>query len=296
MHADEFDIDSALVYRLVSTQFPQWASLAITPVRSTGTDNAMFLLGEALVARLPRVPWAADQVGKEQTWLPKLAPLLPMAIPTPVGKGEPDAGYPWEWSVLEWIDGETASLDRLDNPCQAASDLARFVLALQTVEPTGGPLAGDHNSGRGLPLARRDDAVRSCISQLEDTIDTDRAVAAWEKALKAPPWEKPPVWIHGDIQPGNLIQSEGRIKAVIDFGCLGVGDPACDLLPAWNFFAGDAREVFRTMVDVDDATWERGRGWALSVGIIALPYYRDTNPALASLALHTIEEVLSHCD
>lgn len=293
MHADEVETSAALVRRLLAAQFPRWAHLPITPVPSAGTDNALYRLGDDMVVRLPRIHWAVGQVDKEQRWLPRLAPLLPLDIPVPLAAGAPGAGYPWRWSVYRWLDGENATLDRLADPGQAAADLAGFVAALQRIDATGGPPPGDHNSWRGVPLARRDAATRAAIAALRGILDTDAATTAWEAALAAPAWGGPPVWLHGDLQAGNLLARDGRLSAVIDFGCLGVGDPACDLLPAWSLFTAETRPVFRAALAVDDATWARGRGWALSFGLIALPYYWDTNPGLAAIARHAIAEALA---
>ncbi|RIH90582.1 Phosphotransferase enzyme family protein [Calidithermus terrae] len=293
MHADELDTDASLVRRLLEAQFPQWAGLPVEPVRSAGTDNAIYRLGDGMAVRLPRIPAAAAQVDKEQLWLPRLAPLLPLPVPVPLAKGAPGEGYPWHWSVCRWLEGENATLERLAEAAQAAADLAHFVAALQRIDATGGPPPGPHNSGRGVPLAVRDGPTRAAIASLQGMLDAGAVTAAWEAALQAPPHDGPPVWIHGDLQPGNLLAVGGRLSAVIDFGCLGVGDPACDLQAAWNLFTAEAREAFRSALGVDGATWARGRGWALSVALIALPYYQHTNPFLAGVARHTIREVLA---
>lgn len=292
MHADEVDTDAALVRRLLAAQLPRWADLPVAPVPSAGTDNALYRLGDEMVVRLPRIESAAGQVEKEWHWLPALVPHLPLPIPVPLAQGAPSEGYPWRWSVTRWLEGENATVGRLAAPCQAATALAGFIAALQGIAPDGGPPPGRHNAFRGAPLARRDASTRAAIAALRGTIDVDAATAAWEAALRAPAWPGPPVWIHGDLQPANLLVAQGRLSAVIDFGCLGVGDPACDVMAAWTFLTADTRDVFRTALPVDDATWERGRGWALSFGLIALPYYRDTNPVLAGIARRAIDEAL----
>jgi aminoglycoside phosphotransferase (APT) family kinase protein len=293
MHSDEVDTDVSLVGRLLAAQFPQWADLPIEPVRSAGTDNALYRLGEDMVVRLPRIHWATGQVDKEQRWLPRLAPHLPLAIPVPLAMGAPAEGYPWHWSVYRWLAGETATVERVADLRQAATDLARFIAALQRIDPTGGPPPGPNNSHRGEPLATRDAQTRAAIASLHGMLDAGAVTAAWEAALAAPTWQGPPVWIHGDLQAGNLLARQGRLSAVIDFGCLGVGDPACDLQVAWNFLSAETRDVFRAALQVDAATWARGRGWALSVGLIALPYYQNTNPILAGISRHAIDEVLA---
>ncbi len=292
MHTDEVDISVSLVRRLIAAQFPQWADLSIEPIHSAGTDNAIFRLGVDMSVRLPRIQNATQQVDKEHQWLPRLAPYLPLAIPVPLAKGTSGEGYPWQWSVYQWLEGKNATIEPISDTDQAARDLAYFIAVLQQIDPTGGPLPGSHNSFRGEPLITRDAETCAAISTLHDMIDASVATVAWETALQAPVWNRPPVWIHGDLSPLNLLIKRGRISAVIDFGCLGVGDPACDLQVAWNLLSTQSRDVFRAALQIDDAMWARGRGWALSVGLIALPYYQSTNPVLASIAQYAIDEIL----
>jgi aminoglycoside phosphotransferase (APT) family kinase protein len=292
MHVDEQDTDPSLVRRLIGAQFPQWADLPVEPVHSAGTDNALYRLGDDKVVRLPRIPSAVGQVEKEHEWLPRLGPLLPLAVPVPLGKGSPGEGYPWHWSVYRWLEGQKAAVEGMADSDHAAKDLARFITALHRIDPTDGPVPGPHNSFRGVPLRTRDSATRAAIDTLRDMVDVRAATAAWEAALQAPAWRGAPVWIHGDLQPGNLLTRNGRLCAVIDFGCLGVGDPACDLAVAWNLLSTRAREGFRRELAIDEAIWARGRGWALSIGLIALPYYYKTNPSLAAISRYTIDQVL----
>jgi aminoglycoside phosphotransferase (APT) family kinase protein len=277
---------------LVAAQFPQWAHLPIRRVRSAGTDHAIYRLGADMAVRMPRIAWAVEQVEKEQRWLPRLAAHLPLEIPTPLAHGRPGAGYPWHWSVYRWIAGEDATLERLDDAHRAAADLAAFVTALWRIDPTGGPIAGTHNFGRGVPLRERDAPTRAAFAALDGVFDPAALTTAWELALDASRWDRAPVWVHGDLMPGNLLVVAGRIRAVIDFGGLGLGDPACDLMVAWNLFDRGARSTFHAKLGIDAATRTRGRGWALSVAAIQLPYYRDTNPQLAAIARRTIEQVL----
>jgi aminoglycoside phosphotransferase (APT) family kinase protein len=292
MHADELDIDVQLVHRLVVSQFPHWADLPLAPVPSAGTDNAIYRLGAELVARLPRSPSRVAPLVNERTWLPRLG-SLPLAVPVTVAEGDPGEGYPWTWSIYRWLEGDNPTLDSVADLERAAIDLAEFVRALQRLDPTGGPPPGEHNFGRGEPLVRRDDATRTAIASLHDELDVGAVTEAWDAALQAPPWSGSPLSIHGDLSAGNLLVRDGRLAAVIDFGCVGVGDPACDLMIAWTFLVSEARAVFRSALAVDDATWARGRGWALSTALIALPYYVDTNPVMVRGARHTIAEVLA---
>jgi aminoglycoside phosphotransferase (APT) family kinase protein len=291
MHENEVQTDTQLVGRLLAAQFPQWASLPLTPVPSAGTDNALYRLGSEMVVRLPRIDWAAGQAEKEGRWLPRLAPHLPLTIPEQLAVGEPDAGYPWPWSVYRWLPGENATLARLNDPGQAAVQMARFITTLWQVDATDGPPAAEHNL-RGAPLALRDEPTRKSIAALEGVIDTGRATAVWDAALEAPDWEREPVWFHGDLLSGNVLVEQGRLSAVIDFGGLAVGDPACDLMIAWSLFSGASREVFRVETAVDEATWLRGRGCALSQAVIFIPYYWHTNATGVKNARRMIAELL----
>ena len=294
MHPDEVDTDVSLVERLIATQLPAWAGLSIRSVPSPGTDNALYRLGEELVVRLPRIHWAIGQAATEWEWLPKLAPSLPLAVPTPLARGAPAYGYPWEWAVYRWVEGESAVVaEGADLGPDTAAALGGFVAGLQRVDATGGPPPREHSAYRGEPLIRRDAATREAIAALGKKVDGAAAAAAWEEALAVPEWDGPPVWIHGDLQPGNLLVLSGKLHAVIDFGCLGVGDPACDAMAAWTVLSCRSRAAFRDRLPVDDATWARGRGWALSFGLIALPYYETTNPVLAGIARRTIAEVIA---
>jgi aminoglycoside phosphotransferase (APT) family kinase protein len=270
-------------------QFPQWADLAIEPVVSYGTDHDIYRLGDHLAARLPRIGWATGQAGKERVWLPKLAPHLPLAVPVQLAMGDPAEGYPFAWSVYEWLPGENANgtIDDLD---QAAVDLAAFVRALRRIDTAA---AHPRPSGsRGAPLAELDKAVRRAIAELGDRVDADATVRSWEESLNAPEWGGEEVWVHGDLLPGNLLVVDGRLSGVIDFGCLNVGDPASDLQPAWNVFAGESRARYRAELQADDASWLRGRGWALFQAVMALPYYCDTNPGMVRQASHALAQVL----
>ncbi|MEU6235953.1 aminoglycoside phosphotransferase family protein [Kitasatospora sp. NPDC047058] len=291
MHPGMHPLDDGLVRRLVAGRFPQWAGLAVERWPSGGTVNAMYRLGDDMVVRLPLVAGGAGDVTMEQVWLPRLAPRLPARIPEVLGAGEPAEGYPWPWSVYRWLPGELPEAGALREPVRLAEDLAGFVAAMWSVTLPDAPQAH-----RGGPVASLDESTRAAIGRLrgipEEGVDCDAALAVWEETLRAPDWDGPPVWLHGDLMPGNLLVDGGRLAAVIDFGCAGVGDPACDLFPAWNLLPADARRVFRSALAVDEATWIRGRGRTLSQALIALPYYRTTNPAMAQNARHVIRAVL----
>lgn len=293
MHVDEVDTNVSLVVRLLTTQFPQWADLPIEPVHSAGTDNALYRLGDDMVVRLPRRERTSRTLEKEHQWLPRLAPLLPLAIPVPLAEGMPAEGYPFAWSVYRWLTGDDATMGRITDLRQLATGLAQFVAALQRIDPTGGPSPGEHNFFRGVPLARRDASTRAAIASLDGEIDVDAVTAAWEEALRAPEWQRPPVWIHGDLDSRNLLVENGRLSAIIDFGGLGLGDPACDVMVAWKVLSADTRDIFKTQLAVDEATWVRSRGWALSQALMALSYYTlETNPVLVREAQRWMAEVL----
>ncbi|MGW1319524.1 aminoglycoside phosphotransferase family protein [Streptomyces sp. NPDC002426] len=286
MHANETKTDTALVRRLLAAQFPAWADLPVEPVRSSGTVNAIYRLGTDLTVRLPRVEGGSRDVATEHRWLPHLAPHLPHAIPAPLAQGVPGEGYPWSWSVCRWLDGTNPPAG--EGGPELASNIAEFVLALRHVDTTGGPPAF-----RSEPLATRDTATRGALDTLHGVIDTGAAADAWSAALRAPAPEGPAVWVHGDLQPGNvLVTDDGRLSAVIDFGCMGLADPAVDLIPAWYLLRADARPTFRTRVGADPATWERARGWALSIALMELSYYRTSNPVMAGTARRVIGEVV----
>jgi aminoglycoside phosphotransferase (APT) family kinase protein len=291
MHPGMHPIDDALVRRLVAGQFPQWAGLAVERWASGGTVNAMYRLGDDMVVRLPLVRGGAEDVSMEQEWLPRLAPQLPTRIPEVLGAGVPAQGYPWPWSVYRWLAGEHPEAGALSEPMLLAEDLAAFVAAMRSITLPAAPRAH-----RGGPVASLDAETRAAIKELrgipQEDVDCDAAATVWEEALRAPDWDGPPVWLHADLMPGNLLVDGGRLASVIDFGCTGRGDPACDLFPAWNLLPRDARQVFREALAVDDATWIRGRGRTLSQALVALPYYRRTNPAMAHNARHVIRAVL----
>ncbi|MGW5638171.1 aminoglycoside phosphotransferase family protein [Streptomyces sp. NPDC003832] len=291
MHPGTHPLDGRLVGKLVAGQFPRWAGLTVERFASGGTVNAMYRLGPDMVVRLPLVEDGARDVALERTWLPRLAPLLPTPIPEVLGEGRPAEGYPWPWSVYRWRTGENPEAGALTEPALLAQDLAGFVKAMRSITVPGAPRAH-----RGGPLSSLDAQTRAAIEELrgipEEAVDCDAATEIWAQALRAPSWDGPPVWLHADLMPGNLLVEGGRLTSVIDFGCLGTGDPACDLFPAWNLLPTGAREIFREALDVDEATWARGRARTLSQALIALPYYRRTNPTMTHNARHVIRTVL----
>ncbi|GIF50038.1 aminoglycoside phosphotransferase (APT) family kinase protein [Asanoa ferruginea] len=295
MHEGEFAVTGELVTRLVAAQFPHWAGWPLTPVASSGTVNALFRLGTDLVVRLPRVDWSLGATETEGTWLPLLAPRLPVAIPEQVAVGVPGEGYPWPWAVYRWLPGTVPVEDKLTDPLGLAADLAAFVRAMRAVDLADAP-AAYRGGGHSLldPPAR---AALAGLAGLLDPAELAAIGAALDADLGVPDYAGPPVWLHADLMPGNLlVDSRGRLAAVIDFATLGVGDPSCDLIVAWNLLTPEGREVFRAALGVDEPTWRRGRGRALAIAVIALVYYHQTNPAFAGNARYVIREVLAACD
>jgi aminoglycoside phosphotransferase (APT) family kinase protein len=284
-------IDESLVRRLVAAQFPQWSQLPIRPVQLSGWDNRTFHLGQDMVVRLPTGAEYAAQVEKEQKWLPKLAQSLPLPIPMPLARGLPAFGFPWNWSIYRWIEGDVAVIDRISDPCEFAISLGRFLVNLRQIDTTGGPEAGAHNFFRGGALSTYDNQVRQAIEILSNSLESATATQVWESAI-ATGWKAAPVWIHGDIAAGNLLMREGKLSAVIDFGMLGIGDPACDLAIAWTFFRGDSRTEFREAVLLDKKTWARGRAWALWKALIVSTGLSDSNEIEAAQCRMTLIEVL----
>ena len=286
MHAEELVVDEATAARLVAEQHPSLAGLPVRAVPSVGTVNAVFRLGDDLCLRLPRVPAWAMSLDRELEWLPRLAPHLPVPVPQVVATGEPGAGYPLRWAVLRWIEGEPYADDVVADEVVVARRLAAFVRALRAVDAAGAPVAGRR------PLAELDVETRAALRAVPDLLDVDAATAAWERAVAAPVWDGRPSWIHGDLLRPNLLVRDGRLCAVIDFGGVGGGDPATDVVAAWSVFGPAGRRAYRRALDVDDATWERARGIALHQAALLIPYYRDTNPAFAALGRRTVERVL----
>jgi aminoglycoside phosphotransferase (APT) family kinase protein len=298
MHDDEVDIDADLVGRLVTTQFPELADLPITDIRSTGTVNAIYRIGDHLYVRLPRMKEWAQDLDRERQWHPQIASHLTLRDPEPVGNGRPTSSYHFAWAIYRWIDGQPYADELVDDERQAARDLAQFVVELRTMDHVvGAPRVGaarvePPRTGR-KPLRQLDAVTREAIESARGVIDGEAATAAWEHALDAPAWEGSPVWIHTDLLRPNLLVHDGRLAAVIDFGGVGVGDPAADVIAGWSVFSHTGRAVFRDVLDVDDGTWSRARGFALHQAAMIIPYYTETNPRFAAMAKRTVEEVLA---
>jgi aminoglycoside phosphotransferase (APT) family kinase protein len=289
--AAEVEIDATLVGRLLAEQHPDLVHLPLELVAS-GWDSALVRLGDELVVRLPRRAVAAAVVEHEHRWLPELAPSLPLPVPAPVRLGRPGAGYPWAWSVCLWAPGVIAAIDPPSDPLRAAHDLGAFLAALHVPAPPEAP----RNPFRGIPLADRAERFEEHLACVAATVDTPAVRSCWAEVVATPPWDHPPVWVHGDLHPANLIVRDGRLAAVIDFGDLTAGDPATDLAVAWMLLPASARPVLRAAAGaatpVDDATWTRARGWALVLGLACLAGAAD-EPVITRIGRRTLDAVLA---
>lgn len=289
LHVDEVLSSVLLVDQLIQTQFPQWAHLPVRAFDSAGTDNTIYRLGDELVVRLPRVASVEAQIDRDYKWMPRFAPHLPVAIPEPLVVGEPVEPFPFRWSVNRWLAGENVVFADIVDPNRTAAELTSFILALRGIDTESAPT--DHY--RGQPLALRDQVTRHAIESLRDMFDSELLTKIWDEAVALPPYDGDPMWFHGDLLPGNLLFVDGRLSAVIDFGTMSVGDPTVDLMVAWSLLEGESRQMFRSAMRVDEVTWLRGRGWALSIALVFIPYYLNTNPVGVASAKGIVEQILA---
>ncbi|MEQ1785580.1 MAG: aminoglycoside phosphotransferase family protein [Acidimicrobiales bacterium] len=264
--AAEIDVTPDLVGELLRQQHPDLASL---PLRreARGWDNDIYRLGDDLSVRLPRRLAGAVLILHEQRWLPVVAPALPLPVPVPLRTGVPGAGFPWAWSICAWLPGAEIEEAPPDDWEDAARVLGGFLAAVHRSAPPEAP----HNPYRGVPLEDRAAIFAAGLDLLAADVDRAPLMAAWHRALGARVWDRPAVWLHGDVHPRNVLVDGGEISAVIDFGDMTAGDPASDLAVAWMLFPPETRAQFRAAcggaAPVDDATWERARGWALVLGV-----------------------------
>lgn len=287
MHSDEFHIDTQLIKKLLSKQFPQWADLEKTLMQPEGTDNAVYKLAHDKVIRLPRTARSAQTIEKEIDILQNFALKLPIAIPHVLGIGKPTADYPFAWLICSYLPGKTPDCnDKIDQQ-QAATYLAHFIQTMQNIDSKNGPVC---NRGKSLHL--KDIETRKALQLCKNFFDYPALTNIWNTALEAPKWNSNPMWIHTDLHPGNILIQDRKITGIIDFGMSGIGDPAVDLIVAWTLLTQESRDIFRSILQPDNATWHRARGWALTFGIVAYPYYKNSNPYLATIAKRTIHELL----
>ena len=285
-------INEMLVHDLIVEQFPQWQHLSIRQVLPGGWDNRTFRLGEQLLVRMPSEADYALQVEKEQRWLPILASHLPLQIPVPIAMGLPNNIYPWKWSVYCWLAGESAVSSTKIDLNKIAIGLAEFLMALQKIKSVDGPEPGEHSFFRGGSLNIYDAETRNAITVLKNQIDINAATKIWETALTTH-WQSLPVWVHGDVSPGNLLLQNGCLTSVIDFGQLSVGDPACDLAIAWSWFKNESREIFRANLSLDENTWARARAWALWKALIVCADLSGTNPLEKENSWRVLNEIFA---
>lgn len=294
MHDDDIPSDPDLVRVLIAQQMPDLSGLRVEPVRSIGTDNAMYRVGDRLAARLPRRPSACVLLEKEAQILTRLG-ALPLRVPMPRAFGTPSPAFPYPFTIVDWIEGTTAEVAKLNDPIATARQLAAFLASLRSLNSRDGPRAGAENHNRGVALTRLDAQSRRCIAALADEIDARAAFDIWASALNAAPHSQDsPLWLHGDLKADNLLARDGELVAVLDWGLAAVGDPAVDLACAWTWLPQTAEAAFKATCDQPDAAWNRARGWALYGAVIALEYYRETpdqacrNPALCATSRATL--------
>lgn len=259
---DKEKINTHLVEKLIAEQFPQWQSLPIHPVAQSGWDNRTFHLGEEMGVRLPSHKEYEPQIEKEYQWLPWLSKQLSFQITQPIVLGKPSLAYPWHWSINHWIEGESASRQNIHDITCFAEALGTFLKEVQSLDATGGPLAGAHNFYRGGSLNAYDHEMQLAIPKIKNSQEQSLAASLWQESLSSE-WRLRPVWVHGDLAVGNILVRSGGLHAIIDFGQLAIGDPACDLVIAWNFFSSEERAIFKSAVQLDNDTWIRALGWAL---------------------------------
>ena len=288
MHEDQVDVDVDIVRGLLAEQRSDLADLPIRPVVSTGTVNALFRIGADFVVRLPLQDHWEEGIEREWRWIPWLSRRITAArLPEPIFKGIANDAFPFSWSIYRWIEGAPYDDELVDDETDVARQLSRYVLELRALEiPAAAPEGGRE------PLAVLDENTREAIEEAGTVIDAPRAMSVWDQALRTPPWDGMPVWIHGDLLRPNLIVRDGQLEAVIDYGYIGVGDPATDLIPAWAVFGPAGRTAYREALGPDETTWARGRGIALHQAAMIIPYYAETNPAFVELARRTIEQII----
>ena len=289
----EIQIRVDLVRQLIESQFPQRSTC---PLRflSSGWDNDIYRLGDDLAIRLPRRQAAVALIEHEQRWLPMMAKRLPVPVPDLIHVGKPEFDFPWPWSIVRWVSGTPVCYaEQIDLP-RFSIDLARVLNAVHTVADPQAP----KNDSRGIPLLQRDAPTRQFLADLPPEIEWEQSLLLerWGEALCVPPWQRAPLWLHGDVHPLNLLVQDGRLSGLIDFGDITSGDPATDLAVAWMVFNGADRESFRAHLRItdqplDEATWARARGWALSIGITLLARSSDA-PIYRTLGRDTVQRVL----
>lgn len=288
------NITLELAKKLISTQFPEYADLTVTEVEQQGFDNRTYRIGDDMLIRMPTAESYALKVPIEQQLLPKLAKHLSVAIPAPIKIGKPSEDYPYLFSIYKWLDGRSANHVTLDEQSleNLAFELANFLKELQAITDVEGPSPGQHNWYRGDHVSVYDSGARQQIAELAEIIDSNSAIDLWERAC-ATKLNKAPVWIHGDFAASNILIKDNKLSGVIDFGGIAMGDPASDLVIAWTYLKGKARDIFVSAMGLDDDTWLRAKAWALWKATFELCNIADKNSSEALLQKQIIERSIN---
>lgn len=284
------NINVEVVSKLINEQFKEFSNLEIRPVEKSGHDNRTFHLGDDMSIRMPSGKAYSKQIEKEVKWLPLFKENISFNVSTPIAVGRKSQYYPYLWSINKWIDGETVTYENVDNLNEFARDLARFLKELQSIDASEGPIAGAHNFYRGGDLKVYDRETRVTLENLKDVFEKDKLEKIWNEAVSTE-YKEEPLWIHGDVAVGNLLVKDGKLNAVIDFGILGTGDPACDYVMSWTFFNYESRLIFKEALKCDEDTWNRAKGWALWKALISYNKKEKTSE-MSKWAKRTIEELL----
>lgn len=280
-------VEPSLVKKLLEKNFPHWKDLNLQEVKHSGTDNIIYRLGNDKIVRFSKHSGVDKYIFEENSILKKINDIeLPLRVPSILGVGLPDKKYPNHWTVQSWVEGDGIKLNKLDLT-KAAVDLASFLNCLRKVDVTG-----IRTTYRGMSLKLRSKEVEKALTQVSDLYDVRTLSKIWEKCLQVKEWEHAPMFYHADLLPGNLLMKNNHLSAVIDFGMAGSGDPSIDLMPAWSLFDRERREIFRQSMRAEKEEWIRAKGWALSVALIIIPYYLNTNIELVAIAKQIIDEIL----
>jgi aminoglycoside phosphotransferase (APT) family kinase protein len=293
MHADQLSVPVETVRELVDQQFPGWRQLPVRRVEGEGTVNAIFRIGDRLAARFPLRPGDVEatrqELEAEADAARRLLGRTRFPTPEPVALGRPGAGYPLAWSVQTWLPGTTATEEDPGESAGFAHDLAEFIAGVRTIDTGGRAFAG---RGRGGDLRSHDEWVETCFSASEQLLDVPRLRRLW-RHLRELPRGGADVMTHGDLVPGNVLVSAGRLAGILDVGSLGPADPALDLVGAWHLLEAGPRQLLRDDLRCDDLDWERGKAWAFEQAMGAVWYYVDSNPAMSRMGRRTLDRILA---
>lgn len=281
-----------IIKTLIQQQASEYVSLPLSPVDKMGHDNYTWMLGDTMTVRLPTGKEYAMQAQKEQRWLPYLQKGVSLQIPRLIKSGNPCSSFEYSWGIYQWLEGESLDSCKDMDACNVAIDLAVFLKELHNIDCHDGPMSGAHNFYRGGALDTYHQEVVDAIEHLESYFNKESVLAIWSLALSSS-WQKEPVWVHGDLVPSNMLANKQRLVAIIDFGVLGIGDPACDLAMYWTYFKGNSRKVFKEQLDLDQDTWNRGRGWVLWKALITFDSYVDKTTKEALIIKQVIDDILN---